>query len=58
MGAGPIPWVAVDQYARRMELNWEECAHFEFCIMAMDRVFLENKAKAHGDRNKDHKARD
>lgn len=55
MGAGPIPWTAIVQYADRMDLNWEESNHFEFCIMTMDRIFLEDKAKQHGNRNPNHK---
>lgn len=45
MGVGAIPWVAIDRYAIREGLTWEESQHFEFCIMSMDREFLEHQDK-------------
>lgn len=55
-GVGPIPWTAIDAYARRKRI--EDFERFERLIDAMDSAYLEGQAKPqdqpevkHDDRN-------
>lgn len=49
MGAGPIPWIAVHEYARRYGLDDEQFEALQHHIVSMDRTYedwREKKAKA------------
>lgn len=45
MGAGPIPWLAMDAYGKRYGLDLEEQEDFEFLIGAMDDAYLKHAAE-------------
>lgn len=44
MGAGPIPWTAMNDYGIRYGLDGEEQDDFEYLIGAMDDAYLKHAA--------------
>lgn len=47
MSIGPIPWTAIEQYAKAMDLDDQQTARMHRLLRAMDRVYLDwvNKRK-------------
>lgn len=45
MGAGPIPWTAIQEYADRQELDGEDRACLLYLVRAMDNAYLEHGRK-------------
>lgn len=45
MDLGPIPWSDIYQYASHMGLDRDMKEYFGFCIMSMDKDFLDWKEK-------------
>ena len=44
-GVGPIPWVAMDRYARRYGVAGEDFDRFRQLIRALDEVFMAHANK-------------
>lgn len=55
MGAGAIPWTAIDQYARRYNCDEEAFEDLVYMVQQMDRTWLEfqsDEGKKAAERNK------
>lgn len=51
MGIGPIPWSAIDRYARRFGIDGaDEFDAFAFLIRSMDGAFLRREAERKPDK--------
>lgn len=48
MGVGPIPWTAVDRYAKRYGYSGEDFESLLAMIEAMDEAFLAHLKKTSG----------
>ena len=49
MGVGPIPWTAMLDYARYMELDWEQTEDLLYIVRKMDDAFLKHHRPKAGD---------
>lgn len=45
MGPGPIPWTAINQYARAYDYSEEQEEDLQFYVSRMDQAYLEAVAK-------------
>lgn len=44
-GIGPIPWLAIEQYCRMMELDAEQAEAMHHHVTEMDRAYIKHQQK-------------
>lgn len=57
MGPGPIPWLAIDDYADRLRLDDDQREALHYHVRALDQVYLAHHAKVMADEAKRNKGR-